>query len=260
MKVRELVAFAFEFFETITVDETIRAIRGVIREVNATYRGIERRVVAVDEILQDGFDSNGYNVYLDDMTLNKYDLDIEESVGVGDVIYINNVPFITIDDGYTIYSEEFLSNNIFSLEPLTSLNLPDTTKEVSELYINDSPVKYVKAVNYSSSEPQYTFESPTVIRFNYKGKIDKIDVVGRFVFSPIRSLDDEIDIPAAWENLFYTGLLYYVYRMPRFKDAENMVIQQQLYYQTLKEFSDAGFMMSLKSEDNQWDYAKAKER
>ncbi len=278
MTVNELVELATDYFQGVTVDETIRAIRNTIRDVNGAFRGLHKLLTILE-------DSRFYHEYwhpktqlpgtiqitpgavpeTDPSNLQGDNADFTIWLESGDVIYVNGALYTisdVIDDDSATITAPNITEPVLSLAYRIiddqSIELNGLEKTLLRVYVNGELSREVKSFDQCTGEENaYIRAGYDRIVFNYLPENPRIALEGLYGISNIETRTDEIEMPQAWEAILTNGILFYLSKIPKFRDEQATADYSRHYYQKLRDLS-ASTDLSIAVNPPKWDYAKAR--
>lgn len=279
MLVSELITHAVDYYDNITVDECMRAIRNVIRDINASFRGVYKRVDCIDGVnLYNGYTykntrltgtveiAPGAVPATDPSEMTGNNTEFTQELVVGDYIIVNNIIYriasILDDDNATIQEPNITvvaGASLYKITSFTTFMLNGMEKTVLRIIVDNLICREVREFDRCHPE-DYSFirRGYNEVEFNNLPDFPKIEIEGLYALTLPENKGDEIlDFPPAWDGILTNGILFYLARRPKTKDADAVELYGSQYYNKLRNFAE-NTGVSLPVDYSAWDYANAR--
>ena len=245
MTVRELIAIAADVYEVTDIDLLFRAVNNVIRDINGVFRGLHktRRIFSEDSFLP------GYRYKGDRLTgtvqiaglppnMAGTGTQFATELTVGDKITVNGQIYtVTAITNATIATvtpatqEQPALSIAYRIDSENTLILSGTEKTILKVIVDDLICQEVKDFD-KLSETTYSYIRQGYNELHFADLPDDptIEIEALFAIPFVADKTDEIDFPMAWEAIFTNGILYYISKIPRYRDTDASSIYSQHYY------------------------------
>lgn len=285
MQVNELINIALDYLDDITIDEILRNIRNVIREINGVFMGVHKtvdvvkdgNVVSIDYLTNKKIADKVITIYSKtDNFIQVQNIALADKLSLGDLLsikgYMRRAAKIEVaDDIFTkitldVPINEIINNthDLFLIAEDNTITLTGDEKHIFNVLIDGNEAVKVRTVK-ELKEHKYSFIRPSydklIINYPDRETLPDVQIRGLFALDTKISRTSTIDLPSAYDGLLVSGMMYFFYRQPRYAVLNAVESMAQPFYQMLNNFSETmNSTLPPVGEQGNWDYYELRKR